>query len=202
MSLPARARDAGDGRLDARSLHRGARRRGAALGATPARGRTAGRHRLGGSCQPSQRFQPLPRCRSPRSRRSCGGATSTFVSLQHDLRDGDAAILGDLPHVIDAGPNLHDFTDTAALISRLDAVIAVDTAVAHLAGALGKRLLLLLPYAADFRWLREREDSAWYPSARLPRQDKFADWSGAPARSRRAARPHRGGKQHVASSLD
>jgi tetratricopeptide (TPR) repeat protein len=101
-----------------------------------------------------------------------------FVSLQRDLRDGDAAVLGAMPHVVDAGRDLHDFADTAALISRLDAVIAVDTAVAHLAGALGKPLTLLLPYAADFRWLRAREDSAWYPSARLLRQEQFADWSG------------------------
>jgi tetratricopeptide (TPR) repeat protein len=105
-----------------------------------------------------------------------------FVTLQRDLREGDAAILRDMPHLIDAGPDLHDFTQTAALISRLDAVVAVDTAVAHLAGALGKPLLLLLPYAADFRWLRGRDDSAWYPSARLLRQEKFADWSGALAR--------------------
>jgi hypothetical protein len=105
-----------------------------------------------------------------------------FVSLQRDLRDGDAAILRGLPSVVDAGPDLRDLTDTAALISRLDAVIAVDTAVAHLAGVLGKPLLLLLPYAADFRWLRGRDDSAWYPSARLIRQDKFGDWSGALAR--------------------
>ena len=105
-----------------------------------------------------------------------------FVSLQRDLREGDAAILRDLPNVIAAGGDLHDFTEAAALISRLDAVVAVDTAVAHLAGALGKPLLLLLPYAADFRWLRGRGDSAWYPSARLLRQDKFGDWSGPLAR--------------------
>jgi ADP-heptose:LPS heptosyltransferase len=52
----------------------------------------------------------------------------------------------------------------------------VDTAVAHLAGALGKPLLLLLPYAADYRWLRERQDSPWYPTVRLYRQPKFGDW--------------------------
>jgi hypothetical protein len=102
-----------------------------------------------------------------------------FVSLQRDLREGDAVILRDLPSVFDAGPDLRDFTDTAALISRLDAVVAVDTAVAHLAGALGKPLLLLLPYAADFRWLLGRDDSAWYSTARLLRQGKFADWRGA-----------------------
>jgi len=105
-----------------------------------------------------------------------------FVSLQRDLRERDAAVLREMPDVIDAAPDLHGFTDTAALISRLDAVIAVDTAVAHLAGALGKPLLLLLPYAADFRWLRGRDGSAWYPSARLLRQERFGDWTGALAR--------------------
>jgi tetratricopeptide (TPR) repeat protein len=104
-----------------------------------------------------------------------------FVSLQHDLRAGDAAILRDHPDVIDVGAGLDDFADTAALVSRLDAVVAVDTAVAHLAGALGKPLFLLLPYAADFRWLRARADSAWYPSARLLRQTAFGDWDGVVA---------------------
>jgi tetratricopeptide (TPR) repeat protein len=104
-----------------------------------------------------------------------------FVSLQRDLRAGDAAILRDHPDVIDAGARLEDFADTAALVARLDAVISVDTAVAHLAGALGKPLFLLLPYAADFRWLRARPDSAWYPSARLLRQPGFGDWDGVVA---------------------
>src|SRR5580658_5811938 len=69
-----------------------------------------------------------------------------------------------------------DFADTAAALAALDAVISADTAVAHLAGAMGKPLLLLLPFAADFRWLRERQDSPWYPTARLYRQPKFGDW--------------------------
>jgi ADP-heptose:LPS heptosyltransferase len=69
-----------------------------------------------------------------------------------------------------------DFADTAAVMASLDAVIAVDTAVAHLAGAMGKPLFLLLPFAADFRWLRERADSPWYPTARLFRQPQFGDW--------------------------
>ena len=74
-----------------------------------------------------------------------------------------------------------DFADTAAVIAQLDAVIAVDTAVAHLAGAMGKPLLLLLPFAADFRWLRERRDSPWYPTARLYRQPEFGDWASVVA---------------------
>jgi tetratricopeptide (TPR) repeat protein len=105
-----------------------------------------------------------------------------FISLQRDLREGDAAVLDGLANVVDVGRELHDFADTAAVIGRLDAVVAVDSAVAHLAGALGRPLLLLLPHAADFRWLRGRQDSVWYPSARLLRQEGFGDWSGALAR--------------------
>jgi tetratricopeptide (TPR) repeat protein len=102
----------------------------------------------------------------------------TFVSLQHEVRDEDAALLRSRADVLPLGPQFRDFADTAAAIAGLDAVIAVDTAVAHLTGALGKPLLLLLPFAADFRWLRERADSPWYPSARLFRQPRFGDWDG------------------------
>jgi ADP-heptose:LPS heptosyltransferase len=105
-----------------------------------------------------------------------------FVSLQRELRPGDAAILRECPGVLDLGGVPDDLADTAALIGRLDAVISVDSAVAHLAGALGKRLYLLLPFAADFRWLRGREDSPWYPTAQLIRQPAFGDWDGAVAR--------------------
>jgi tetratricopeptide (TPR) repeat protein len=102
-----------------------------------------------------------------------------FVSLQHDVREEDVAFLHSCTNLIQLGEKFRDFADTAALIAQLDAVIAVDTAVAHLAGALGKPLYLLLPFAADFRWLRERQDSPWYPSARLFRQPRFGDWDGA-----------------------
>ena len=102
-----------------------------------------------------------------------------FVSLQHDLRASDAKFLEDRPDIIHVGGAFPDFADTAAAITQLDAVIAVDTAVAHLAGAIGKPLFLLLPFAADFRWLRDRDDSPWYPTARLFRQQQFGDWTGA-----------------------
>ena len=69
-------------------------------------------------------------------------------------------------------------SSTAALIMALDGVVAVDTAVAHLAGALGKRVWLLLPYVSDFRWLLGREDTPWYPQMKLVRQPASGDWDG------------------------
>jgi tetratricopeptide (TPR) repeat protein len=74
--------------------------------------------------------------------------------------------------------SFRDFYETAALVKSLDLVICVDTAVAHLAGAMDKPVWLLLPYIADWRWMRDREDSVWYPSARLFRQSKPGDWEG------------------------
>ena len=75
------------------------------------------------------------------------------------------------------GSALGDFAETAALISELDLVITVDTAVAHLAGALGKPVWVLLSFSPDWRWLRQRSDSPWYPTARLFRQPRPGDWT-------------------------
>jgi hypothetical protein len=77
----------------------------------------------------------------------------------------------------DLGPELHDWADTAAAIMNLDLVITVDTAVAHLAGALGRPVWTLLPYHACWRWLEGREDSPWYPTMRLFRQSRQGDWT-------------------------
>jgi tetratricopeptide (TPR) repeat protein len=102
-----------------------------------------------------------------------------FVSLQQEIGEADGKVLDSRPGRVEAGGPFRDFAHTAAAIARLDAVIAVDTAVAHLAGAMGKPLFLLLPFGADFRWLRERTDSPWYPTARLFRQQAFNDWGSA-----------------------
>jgi len=104
-----------------------------------------------------------------------------FISLQHELREEDAPVLQSCSQISRIEEKFKDFADTAAALAQLDAVISVDTAVAHLAGAMGKPLFLLLPFAADFRWLRERADSPWYPTARLFRQPKFGEWVGAVA---------------------
>jgi len=99
-----------------------------------------------------------------------------FVSLQHELCGEDEHFLRDHPQIGRIGEKLRDFAETAAIISLLDIVISVDTAVAHLAGALGKPVFVLLPFAADFRWMRKRPESAWYPTARLFRQASFGQW--------------------------
>ena len=101
----------------------------------------------------------------------------TFYSLQK----GEAAVQSKHPPsgmtLLDYTDGINDFSDTAAFIKSLDLVISVDTAVAHLAGALGKPVWILLPYAADWRWMLNREDSPWYPSMRLFRQSSPGDWN-------------------------
>jgi len=79
--------------------------------------------------------------------------------------------------LLDFTDALHDFTDTAALIANLDLVISVDTAVAHLAGAMGKPVWLLNRFDTCWRWLQKRDDSPWYPTVRLFRQPAPDDWA-------------------------
>jgi tetratricopeptide (TPR) repeat protein len=99
-----------------------------------------------------------------------------FVSVQKAVSDADAAILRE-HGVAQLGQEFADFSDTAAVIAMLDLIIAVDTSVAHLAGAMGKAVALLIPYSPDWRWLRDRTDSPWYPSMRIFRQKVIGDWS-------------------------
>ena len=96
----------------------------------------------------------------------------------------DRELLRGNAHITHVGDELADFADTAAVISQLDLVVSVDTAVAHLAGAMARPVWLLVPFAPDFRWLLDREDSPWYPTARLFRQPGIGDWDSVLARVR------------------
>ncbi|MBF0418681.1 MAG: glycosyltransferase family protein [Magnetococcales bacterium] len=100
-----------------------------------------------------------------------------WIGLQVAARPGDLDVFSPCDHFIDASPWLTDFAETAAIINTLDLVIAVDTAVLHLAGALGRPTWALLPFTPDWRWLLHREESPWYPSMRLFRQKRHGDWS-------------------------
>lgn len=106
-----------------------------------------------------------------------------WVSLQKEVRGADAALLAAHGELRDASTGLGDFADTAALIELLDLVVTADTSVAHVAGALGKPVWILLPSNPhDWRWLLACEDSIWYPTARLFRQGAPGDWAGVVAR--------------------
>lgn len=99
-----------------------------------------------------------------------------WISLHKDVRDTDEPSLAARPDIRSFGSELHDFCDTAALVSHLDLVICVDSSVAHLAATLGKETWVLLPCNADWRWLVDRQDSPWYPSMTLFRQTERGNW--------------------------
>ena len=99
-----------------------------------------------------------------------------LLSLQKGRSDDDAALLRRHPEIVDLGPWLDDFAVTSAAMARLDLVIAVDTAVAHLSGALARPTWMLLASTPDWRWLLERDDTPWYPTMRLYRQPAAGDW--------------------------
>ena len=105
------------------------------------------------------------------------GLPIEWICLQKEIRAPDRREVERRATLRAFADELDDFSDTAALIELCDLVISVDTAVAHLAGALGKSLWLLLPFAPDWRWLLDREDSPWYPTAKLFRQTAIGDWT-------------------------
>lgn len=138
----------------------------------PARRRRIGICWAGGARYPMQRWRRL----GAEALERLVSADADFVSLQMDA--GEEASLLRAHGVRDFGAAIADFAELAALIETLDLVISIDTGPAHLAGALGKKVWILLPFHADWRWLRERRDSPWYPQARLFRQSHFGDWRG------------------------
>ena len=97
-------------------------------------------------------------------------------SLQKEYRESDMQLLKQESRIQRHEVDLHDFADTAALIEALDLVISVDTSVAHLAGAIGKKVWILLPHIPDYRWMLDRDDSPWYPTAKLFRQNETREW--------------------------
>ncbi len=99
-----------------------------------------------------------------------------FHVVQNEVRESDKATLAALPHVRDYSRDLRSFADAAALVSLMDVVITVDTAIAHLAGAMGWPVWVLLPTVPDWRWMLERDDSPWYPSMWLFRQKRRDEW--------------------------
>jgi ADP-heptose:LPS heptosyltransferase len=100
-----------------------------------------------------------------------------YVSLQKELSDFDLKVLERNTFISNYANYLIDFNETAALIDCLDLVITVDTSIAHLAGAMGKRSWLLLSDNADWRWFIGTDSSPWYPSIKLFRQEQMGDWS-------------------------
>jgi len=99
-----------------------------------------------------------------------------FYNLQIGPEAGQILQLPGAAALVDLTSHIRDFADTAALMMHLDLIISVDTAVAHLAGALGKPVWTLLPFVPDWRWMLDRDDSPWYPTMRLFRQPKLGDW--------------------------
>jgi len=108
-----------------------------------------------------------------------------FYSFNRDMRPGDEDLLAQAS-VINLAPKLKNFADAARFTQQMDLIITVDTATAHLAGGLGKKTWTLLPFAPDWRWLTDRDDSPWYPHMRLFRQDRPSDWAGVVERVKAA----------------
>jgi hypothetical protein len=100
-----------------------------------------------------------------------------FISLQKTVRPSDLPAFEACPHLHRWGEDFIDFADAAGLIAEVDLVITVDTAIAHLAGALGKPTWILLPLVPDWRWMEKRPDSPWYSTARLFRQPPGGNWA-------------------------
>jgi tetratricopeptide (TPR) repeat protein len=107
---------------------------------------------------------------------------ASFIGVQRDVRAEDAARLAAETRVTHVGNELEDFSDTAAVLALCDLVIAVDTAPVHLAGAMGRPVWVLLPFAPDWRWTLSGDVTPWYPTARLFRQTALEDWDGVVAR--------------------
>jgi ADP-heptose:LPS heptosyltransferase len=104
-----------------------------------------------------------------------------FHSLQLEIPEADRDWLAAIPWLIDHSQEQKDFADAAALVAEMDLVLTIDTSLAHLAGALARPVWIMLPFTADCRWLLDRDETPWYPTARLFRSKRFGDWDGVVA---------------------
>lgn len=120
-----------------------------------------------------------------------------FVSLQRDMRPGDAEVMAAHSDLIHVGQRLSTFADTAAILESLDMVISVDTSVVHLAGAMAKPVWALIPLVPDWRWMLGRRDSPWYPTLRLYRQPRLGDWDAVIAEVREHLRAIVAGRRPI-----
>jgi tetratricopeptide (TPR) repeat protein len=105
----------------------------------------------------------------------------SFIGIQRDLRETDAAALSRYPTITHVGADLSDMSDTAAVTSLADLTLAVDTSVVHLAGSMGRDVWVMLPFSPDWRWTFDGAHSPWYPRTRLFRQPAIGDWKSVVA---------------------
>lgn len=103
----------------------------------------------------------------------------TLFSIQKGPTESDALNPPEGMPIVSLSPEIRDFEDTAAILAEVDLLISIDSSPVHLAGALGRPAWVMLPLLPDWRWLQARDDSPWYPSVRLFRQDQWGDWAGA-----------------------
>ncbi len=112
--------------------------------------------------------------------------SSTFVNLHKGAGEPQIQECGLADRIVDYSPDVESLSDTAAIIENLDLVITSDTSVAHLAGAMGRPVWTLLQFNPDWRWMLDRDDTPWYPTMRLFRQETRGDWDGVMARVKHA----------------
>ncbi|HET6605917.1 MAG TPA: tetratricopeptide repeat protein [Rhodopila sp.] len=140
-------------------------------------GAADGRRRIGvawtGASSVWNRSIPLERLAPLLAREDC-----TFHILQTDMESGDRDLIRTFPNLIDHSLSLETFADTAAAVACMDLIVTVDTALAHLAGAMGKPVWTMLPFGAEYRWRDKGETTPWYPTMRLFRQAELNDWPG------------------------
>jgi tetratricopeptide (TPR) repeat protein len=148
-----------------------------------------GRRRIGIACSGRETFPDNHNRSMPLSHFAPLQELGQLYVIQKELREEDRAFLARSGGMEFPGGSVVDFHDTAAIIENLDLVISIDTSVAHLAAALGKPVWILLCWAPDWRWLLDRADSPWYPSATLFRQERPGDWEGAMANVQKAMQP-------------